>query len=209
MTAPSANDWLMGGGVASAKFPTPGTTVGGEIVRPPTLMQQRDISTGKPKTWENGDPMMQLAVQVSTGQIDPAVPNDDGVRAIYVKGQMQQAVREAIRQAGAPGLEVGGRLAVTYVRDGEPPQRGMNAPKEYTAQYVSAANVALTSDQPAPAAAPLTNGNGTQFPGQTPFQQPAAAPAPQVQQPVAAGPSPEALAALAQLTPEQRAAIGL
>ncbi|MFC8985147.1 hypothetical protein [Streptomyces sp. NPDC057115] len=149
-----ANSFLMGGGGApTAKFPTPGTTVGGRITETPKVEQQRDIQSGEQKFWSNGDPMMQLVVTVQTEQRDPAIEDDDGRRRIFVKGQMKNAVADAVRQAGAKGLEVGGTLHVRYTHDGEQTKRGFSAPKQYAAKYVPAAVNELDTPAPAPAAA--------------------------------------------------------
>jgi hypothetical protein len=154
-----ANDLLMGGGVKSAAFPDQqyGHTVSGVIVRPPQVRQQTDFDSGKPKFFDNGDPMMQIVVQVQTDLRDPADASDDGTRAFYLKGQMQAAVRDAVREAGAKGLEVGGHLAVRYIRD-EPNSRGRGKDKKvyaarYTAPAAQQANDALMAGDP-PAAAP-------------------------------------------------------
>jgi len=180
---PSADDFLMGGGGApTAKFPTPGTAVGGRITEKPTVEQQRDISTGDKKFWSDGNPMMQLVVTVQTEERDPAIEEDDGRRRLFVKGQMKNAVADAVRAAGGRGLEVGGILTVTYSHDGTPSQRGFNPPKQYSATYVVAATVALNTPDPA---------------GQ-PQQQ--YAPAPQQYQ--APGPAP-VTQAVPGLTPEQ------
>lgn len=135
-----ANSFLMGGGGApTAKFPTPGTVVGGRIIEPPSIEQQRDIKTGEHKTWSNGDPMMQLVVTVQTDQRDPAIEDDDGKRRIFVKGVMKNAVADAVRVTGAKGLEVGGQLWVKYTHDGVAKERGMSPPKQYDAKYTAAA----------------------------------------------------------------------
>ncbi|MGW4388234.1 hypothetical protein [Streptomyces sp. NPDC004685] len=135
-----ANSFLMGGGGApTAKFPTPGTVVGGRILEPPTIEQQRDIKTGEHKTWANGDPMMQLVVTVQTDQRDPAIEDDDGKRRIFVKGVMKNAIADAVRVTGAKGLEVGGSLWVKYTHDGVAKERGMSPPKQYDAKYTAAA----------------------------------------------------------------------
>ncbi|WP_405695210.1 hypothetical protein OHA99_09265 [Streptomyces coelicoflavus] len=149
-----ANSFLMGGGGApTAKFPTPGTTVGGRITESPKVEQQRDIQSGEAKFWSDGNPMMQMVVTVQTDERDPAIEDDDGRRRIFVKGQMKNAVADAVRQAGAKGLEVGGTLHVRYTHDGEPKQRGFSAPKQYAAKYVAAAVSELGADTPASAAA--------------------------------------------------------
>lgn len=181
--APSADDFLMGGGGApTAKFPVPQTTVGGRITERPTVEQQRDISTGDKKFWSDGNPMMQLVVTVQTDERDPQLDEDDGRRRIFVKGQMKNAIADAVRAAGARGLEVGGTLAVTYSHDGQASQRGFNPPKQYTARYTPAATVALNTPDPG-----------------------FAAPAPQQQYAAPQAPAASA-AAIPGLTPEQLAA---
>jgi hypothetical protein len=157
----SVNDFLMGSGVPSAKFETPGTTVTGKIVRTPEVQQQRDINTGSPKFWDDGTPQKQIVVQLQTTLRDPQIPDDDGVRAVYIRGQMLTAVRQAVRSSGAQ-LETGGTLTITYTGDGEPSKRGYNPPKLYSATYSAgtqaAVNDMLNEPQPAPAAArPMRN----------------------------------------------------
>lgn len=175
----NANDWLMGGGVKSATFGAIGARNAGYIVRQPEVVQQRDYTTGEPKFWDDGSPMQQLVVQLATDQRDPADAEDDGTRALYVKGQMKNAVRDAVRTTGAPGLEVGGYLDVQYVRDGEAKKRGMNPPKEYTAAYTSAANAALGAPGQAPAAPPApTQAAPTASPAAQQVAQQAAMPQP-------------------------------
>jgi hypothetical protein len=163
MTAPQQidpNDWLMSGGAKSAKFPEIGTVVKGTITTPPTLSQQTDFTTGALKTWDDGKPMMQLVITLQTDERDPETPDDDGLRSLYVKGAMQAAVKDAIRKAGAKGLEVGGTIAVKYTGDGVAKQRGMNPPKQFAAQYQAPAAKAVDdflADEPA--AAPAAAGN--------------------------------------------------
>lgn len=128
-----ANEFLMGGGVKSAKFEAVGTVVKGTIVAKPELQQQRDIKDGKPLTWDNGDPKMQVKIVLQTEQRDDA--DDDGRRSLYVKANMLKAVQDAVKKAGAKGLEVGGVLGVKYVKDGEKKNKGFNAPKLYAAKY--------------------------------------------------------------------------
>ncbi|MFC5744795.1 hypothetical protein [Actinomadura rugatobispora] len=186
----TANDFLMAGGTTSAKFPAIGTTVTGTIAREPEVQQQKDFQSGELKYWNDGKPMQQLMIVLATDERDPSVPDDDGERAVYVKGQMQKAVKEAIRKSSASGIAVGGTLTITYTADGEA-KRGFNPPKVYTATYAP----------PSAATDFLNSGNSQE-------QQPAApqaAPAPAAP----AGVTPEALAALAQLTPEQKAALGI
>ncbi|GAA1994228.1 hypothetical protein GCM10009799_20400 [Nocardiopsis rhodophaea] len=199
----SANDFLMSGGVPAAKFETLGATITGTITMPPEKQQQTDFTTGDPLTWPDGKPKEQIKVVLSTDQRDPSDPYDDGKRAVYIKSGMFKAVRVAVRASGAPGLEVGGTLTITYTGNGTPSRPGLNPPKQYEATYAppspgTAANDVLMGGDQSPAPAPATQ--------QAPAPAPSATPAPAAP---AAGVPSDAAAALAQLTPEQRAALGL
>lgn len=184
----TAADFLMGSAGPSAKFPTVGTSVGGPITRIGDPMQQKDMATGQPKFWPDGNPMLQLPVDVATDMRDAEIANDDGTRTLYVKGQMQAAIRDAVRRSGAKMLEVGGTLTVTYVRDEQPKQRGFNPAKVYEATYTPPATVAaaqfIGADTPDTAAPAPTAAPGTEI-------------------------TPEVAALLAQLqTQQQQAATG-
>lgn len=224
-----ANNWLMAGAsVPSCTFPAIGTRQGGTLIEPaPFTQQQRDLATSQPKFWDNGDPMQQLVVTMQTDERDPANPEDDGVRRLYVKGQMQKAVAQAVRRAGARGLNVGGELWVDFVGQEEPKARGFNGAKVYAAEYhapnPSAAFLAkpeAAQAQPAPtpgAYAPQATA-GAPGAGYAPqastYQQQSAAPVPgpdTYQAPAPAGAVPLTGAITAQLpasfTPEQLAAL--
>lgn len=177
------NDFLLAGGVASAKFDQPGTAVGGPITHL-EKQQQRDMDTGKPKVWDDGKPREQIVIHVQTPLRDPAVNDDDGVRALYVRGEMLKAVRAALRESGTR-LETGGTLVVAYTGDGERTRAGFNPPKLYAARYTppaSSVDALLGTPAPAPQYAPPA----------PPQQQYAPAPVPQ---PAAAAPAPAAPAA--------------
>lgn len=128
------NDFLMASGTRSFKFDAINATAKGTIVSL-DMQQQRDIKTGQPKWWDDQktQPMMQLRVVLATDERDG--DDDNGHRAIYVKGNMQQAVRDAIKAAGAEKIEEGGTLAVQYHADGQATTVGFNPPKLYKAQY--------------------------------------------------------------------------
>ena len=209
-----ANSLLMGGGIKSAEFPDKqyGTTVGGLIVRAPEVRQQTDFDDGSPKFFPNGDPMMQIVVHVQTDLRDPATPTDDGVRAFYLKAQMMQAVRDAVRLAGGKGLDLGGHLAITHVRD-EPNSRGRGKDKKiYSAVYRLPAAQAANDVLMAASAAQPNDGAWVPsgLPGVTvpPPPQQVAAPL------VAAAPTPSPAAPpgvdpamWARMAPEQQAAV--
>lgn len=168
---PNPADEFFGGGHKSASFNgTAPITVSGTITRVGEPVQQRDLVSGTPKTWDNGDPMMQLPVDVQTTLRES--DEDDGVRTLYIKGQMRAAIRDALRAAGSDGLRVGGTLSVTYTGDAKPSAPGLNGAKQYAATY----------SQPAAGAAFL----GIEQPPATPEPVAAApvAPAPAGQDPV-------------------------
>ena len=127
-----ANDFLMGGGVKSAKFEKPGSKVSGTIARKPELQQQRDFDSGKPLTWDDGQPRQQVKVILATAERDDE--EDNGERALYLKGGLLKSVQAAIKAAGEKGLAVGGKLAVKYTKDGEKKGK-LNPPKLYVAKY--------------------------------------------------------------------------
>jgi len=134
------NDFLTRSGAPSAKFPTVGTTCKGTVVAAEKT-QQTDID-GNPLTWDNGDPRWQVVITLQTDDRDPAIDGDAGERRLFAKAQMLNAIKEAIRTAGARGLDVGATLAVQYVDDGEA-KPGRTAPKIYRAQYQPAPAVAV------------------------------------------------------------------
>jgi hypothetical protein len=142
------NDWLLSTGTRSASFLKVGDHVVGFIGRQPEVTQQRDFESGEPKFWSDGNPMMQLRVVLNTDGRDPEDPEDSGERAVYIRGNMQKAVAQAVRQAGAPGLEIGGKLLIRYVADGKPTRRGLNPPKVYEAKYRPPAAAATPVPEP-------------------------------------------------------------
>lgn len=185
MSNTTAEQFLLGAGGKSAKFDAVGVQVSGTIAQPPQVRQQTHMETGAPLTWDNGDPRMQLVVQLQT--TERADADDDGIRNLYVKGSkdpssksLHAAVAGAVAGSGAKGLEVGGTLSVTYVGDGVSKTRGFNPPKQYEATYVPP--------------------NASDFLGTTPATQPGAA---QATSPVAPPASPTS----SDPTPEQVAAV--
>jgi hypothetical protein len=126
------NDFLFSGGAPVAKFPSIGAIVKGTVTNS-EVTQQTDIDQ-KPKFFDDGNPMRQLVITLQTAERDPSADNDDGLRRLFVKGQMLQAVREALKAAGSK-LENGGTLAVQYANDKPSERRGYNDQKIYRAQY--------------------------------------------------------------------------
>ena len=137
----STDDFLFGGGSKSAKFDNVGDTISG-VIESTEVKQQTDIGSGAGLTWDNGDPRMQLVVGIKTDQHDD--DDDDGKRTIYVKGSkkpgsqsLHDAVAQAVRAAGAKGIEAGGTISVTFVGTEPAATRGFNDRKKYSATYAA------------------------------------------------------------------------
>ena len=99
--------------------------------------QQTDLTTGKPRTFPSGDPMMLwiITIQPANGDAVALWAKGGKFRAAQGKGEsMLTAISMAVRAAGAASLDVGGELAVEHTGLGEA-KTGLNAPKLYTAQY--------------------------------------------------------------------------
>jgi hypothetical protein len=140
----SANDLIMGGGAPAAKFPTVGTTIEGQIIDT-TVSQQRDFATGDLKFWKSGDPMMQAVITVQTDQRDPEIADDDGQRRLFVSSRaMREAVRDAVKAAGAKLIEPGGTIKIQYTGDGAA-EGNLNPPKLYRAKYTPPIGVVSAS----------------------------------------------------------------
>lgn len=210
-TTPNANDVLMGGGgVPAVKFANPGDTVTGRIIAPPQAYQVRDYDpknpgAGTPKTYPSGDPIMGVYVDIATDLRDPSIEDDDGTRRLYIEGRYIKAdVAAAVRTAGAPGLEVGGTLTVSFTHREDP--NDTRSRKYWQAQYSPAGNTALMGD-PGVGGQPVAQPAAPSIPAAAPVSAPTPAVTPPVAQPVAnAADTPagkaKSLAALG-LTPEQ------
>lgn len=183
---PSVDDIL--DGTPSAKFETIGDTVTGRIITSESR-QQTDMDTGELLFWNDGRPRMQVLITLEQ-------PDGDDVR-LYVKGNMQNAIKKALRDSDAKLLP-GGTLTVTYTGDGEPTKRGWNAPKQYTAVY----QPGDAFDQAAAAEAPAAPTQATAAPEPAPEPPPAPASAAGPQRPASV---PDAV--WITLTPEQQQAM--
>ena len=129
----NVTDFLFSSGVPSAKFPSIGTTVKGTVTAA-EVTQQRDFDSGQPKFWDDGSPMQQIEITISTDERDPDIEDDDGTRKLYVKGQMLKALRSTLQAVGSKSIDPGDLIAVQYASDGEAKKRGFNPPKQYSVQ---------------------------------------------------------------------------
>lgn len=124
-------DRMLSGGAKSAfRRETPiGTTVTG-IIKEIEVRQATEYETGKPLTFPSGDPKEQIVVTIQAEGLEPDDPDDDLVRAVYIKGwgQQRRAFQEAAKRDGKPG--VGDRFTATFARLGVN-QKGGFPPKEF------------------------------------------------------------------------------
>jgi hypothetical protein len=142
MTQPSVQSFFSSSTGRTVKFPEVGASVTGTIiaVHPP---EQQTTPQGDPVTWKNGEPKMQIRIEVQTDERNPEIEYDDGSRVLYVKGKMQGAVGDALRKAGAQTPEVGGKITVTF--SGEEPNPGLSPTKLYTASYEKPSGAAASA----------------------------------------------------------------
>lgn len=214
----TANDVLMGGGGAPTAKITEGVTLAGRILSISEPYQEREYDpnnpgNGAPKFFKSGTPIMSFWVDVATQLRDPSIEDDDGTRRIYMDGaRIKKAVRAGVQAAGATGLNVGGTLSVTCTHYDVPGD--MRSGKNYAVTYQpgSPANNVLMGAEPdqgnpslAPGWAPQQPAYQAPAPQAPVYQQPAPAPvtapvqqtpAPVAAPPVAAGPTPEQVAAV-------------
>lgn len=148
--APSANDALMGGGQSAPgiQFLQPGDGVQGARIISFESRQERAFvpprpdgtvvpyNERQPLFFPSGDPIYGVVVTVQTSLRTSA--EDDGIRALFVEGKGKKAtLRDAIRAAGASGLEVGGVIDFVFTHSENPADP--KARKHYAARYVPAA----------------------------------------------------------------------
>lgn len=108
---PGINDLLQGGGKSYSWDEAPLNTVHRLTVTAAKKVQQTDYVTKKPKFYDDGNPMMQIAVTGDTEERDPEIPGDEGVRVEYFYGQKLSMLREVLQKQRVT-LAVGGKLAV-------------------------------------------------------------------------------------------------
>lgn len=158
------------------KFDVIGSSIQGTVKSEPRERQQTKFGTQDLAFWPNGDPMMQVLVDLQTDRRED--PTDDGERTLYVASKnMKRAISDAIRAAGATDLMVGGVLTVQFVGNDPASKNPQNPAKMYAAQY-TAPSTAFAQ----PTATPVTPVQ--QAPQQQYVQPPAPAPLPATPQPV-------------------------
>lgn len=163
------------------------------VITEATVRQVNDFTTGKPKFWDDGNPVNQVVVSIDTDLRDDA--DDTGERTLYIKtwGSQWKALKEAVRVLGthqlSDALKPGNVITQSFTGLGKT-GNGFDE-KIYTFQIKRGADPALNKINE-----PTTAGSDPW--GEAPTPTPASAPA----APAAAAPSVPALIA-AGLTDEQ------
>lgn len=112
--------------------------------------QATDYVTGAPKTWDDGQPVMEFVIEFQTDLRDD--DTDDGKRTIYAgkSSRLFKAMQDALRAAGLKWADQP-TLTIKRTEDGEPVtlkngKRG-NPPKQFKAKAErSAAKPAVDLD---------------------------------------------------------------
>lgn len=183
----SAFDFFAPRASHSWKFTNPGDTHTGTITEVSDARQATEYGSNELAYWdkERTRPKMQVAVTLDTAERDPQDANDTGKRTLWVvedgrSGSILSAIRQAVHQAGAGTIDIGGQLTVTFSGFDPNSKNPANPRKIYSASYVPPAPAGgmFTNQAPAPAApAPVA-----------PPVAPAAQPAPATPAPVPAVP---------------------
>jgi hypothetical protein len=128
---------FMSGGSVAAKFPKVGFVVEGTVLSF-RVSQRTAMKSGEPLYWEGkqtveesklkfesskSSPANQLLLEVQseptgvtweTNQyIEKKLPDDDGVRTMYIHGNFQKALGKALRDAGGADIEKGAYIKAT------------------------------------------------------------------------------------------------
>lgn len=159
----SAFDFFAPRASHSWKFANPGDTHTGTITEVSDARQATEFGSNEPAYWdrEKTRPKMQVAVTLDTTERDPQDANDTGKRTLWVvedgrSGSILSAIRQAVHQAGAGTIDIGGQLTVTFSGFDPNSKNPANPRKVYTAAYVPPAPAGgmFTNQAPAQPAAP-------------------------------------------------------
>ena len=142
----SIDSFFSGGGGRSVSWRDKplGASVEGtiEAVHPP--QQVTDPKDGALKFKKNGDPIMQVRIDLQTAfrnfemcrPPEDSDETDDGRRSLYVGGWMTGAVGDALRKAGQKGApQEGARLKVTLTERTPPDNPALNPTNKFEAEY--------------------------------------------------------------------------
>lgn len=129
----AANQHLASKGVPSSKFEDKGDSHTGVLID--ADVQPQTDPQGAVKMRKDGvTPVMQLVLTWKTEERDPKNPADKGERKLYCSWRLESEIKRAVRASGAEGMEEGGKLTVTFVRE-EKIEGVLGKAKIYEAEY--------------------------------------------------------------------------
>ena len=199
----SAFDFFAPRASHSWKFTNPGDTHTGTFTEVGDARQATEFGSNEPAFWdrEKTRPKMQVAITLDTAERDPQDANDTGKRTLWVvedgrSGSILSAIRQAVHQAGAGTIDIGGQLTVAFSGFDPNSKNPANPRKIYSASYVPPAPAGgmFTNQAPAqpvaPAAQPVAPAPAAQPVAPAPVAQPAPVAAPAQPAPAPATPAP-------------------
>ena len=129
----AANQHLASKGLPSSKFEDKGDRHVG-ILMDADVQPQTDPQGAVKMRKDGVTPIMQLVLTWRTEERDPKNPADKGERKLYCSWRLESEIKRAVRAAGAEGMEEGGELTVTFVRE-EKIEGVLGKAKIYEAEY--------------------------------------------------------------------------
>jgi hypothetical protein len=105
--------------------------------------QQTSFTDNTPLTWDDGSPRMLTYIELATDERDPEQDDDDGTRALYLKGGRnfepaegkgnsgEVALVEAAKKAGMKSVDEGTKLTIACSGIAKATTRGYQPAKLY------------------------------------------------------------------------------
>lgn len=134
----------------SLKPKTIGETITGTITEPASKKQATEFESGKPETWDNGDPKWLIVIPVRTTE------GLEGCFYLNTWGSQKDALVRALHTAGVDAdtaLVPGTVITMTYTGDEPNKNPRLNATKLYEFKIELRANLGNTLEDPSPAPA--------------------------------------------------------
>lgn len=139
---------FLSGGAPGQKFPEVGAKFSGTLISW-EMADQTDLDTGEIKTWPDGKPRKQLIMTIQgeptgytlewngRGFDRKMLADDDGIRRLFVKGQMQSALGKAMRNAKG-SVEAGAYIEIVRTADIDPSKKGYSPTQTFNAKWTPA-----------------------------------------------------------------------
>jgi hypothetical protein len=128
---PTDTSEFFGGTIPSVSFENEGDSIRGIVVAKELRLATKDDGTGNQivDRWDDGRPKKIAVLTLRT--------RDAQEVALYVRGYMQPAFIETLRELGLKDVELGADVRVTWTSTDAPKRKGFNGAKHYTTDYAS------------------------------------------------------------------------